>query len=171
MNTLTTISGKSISLLDPQPEDITIQDIAWGLSHIPRFNGQLSQRYTVADHSIFVSMETEDIEGLLHDGSEAFLCDVPSPLKTLLPEYRVIEARFMTVIADKFGFPYPMSQKTKTADLALREEEGVKFTKREPNWIISDYSYVNKTNYLSDFTPKEFFDLYQSFLDRFNDLK
>jgi 5'-deoxynucleotidase YfbR-like HD superfamily hydrolase len=38
----------------------------------------------------------------MHDASEAYMCDVPTPLKKLLPEYQKIESRLMQVIKSKF---------------------------------------------------------------------
>ena len=40
--------------------------------------------------------------GLLHDASEAYMRDLPSPLKSLLSEYKAIEAEVSCVIFDKW---------------------------------------------------------------------
>lgn len=103
-----TVTGRRVCLLDPKPCMFTITDIAHALSMIPRFNGNLPQFYSVASHSYLVSKLVSPavrLAALLHDASEAYLCDIPSPLKALLPTYKVIEARFQATIHEAFGLP------------------------------------------------------------------
>lgn len=102
---ITTWTGQSINLLDPDPDTIIIEDIAWSLSHLCRFTGHTSVPFSVAEHSINVSNNFSDLalEGLLHDAQEAYIGDVSSPLKSLLPEYKKIEKKFESVIRKKFG--------------------------------------------------------------------
>lgn len=117
--TIKTFSGKTLDYRNPKPECICLQDIAVGLSHECRYAGQISQFYSVAEHSIIVADAVPahmKLAALLHDASEAYLKDIPTPLKDLLPEYRQIEHNFMFVIAKKFGFKYPFEQEIKEAD-------------------------------------------------------
>jgi len=94
--TMTTMSGKKIDLVDPDPAQIDIFDIAWHLSLINRYNGATNQPYNVAQHSVHVyQMHSKLIEGkltkvnpielnqesLLHDGAEYLLGDVIRPMK------------------------------------------------------------------------------------------
>ena len=72
------------------------------------WSGQLRSFYSVAQHSVLVSelCEPEDaLDGLLHDGSEAFLGDLASPLKHSphLAGFRRIEATVDRAIAERFG--------------------------------------------------------------------
>lgn len=93
----TTLSNKPV-LYDPATlTDIDIFDVALGLSRIPRFLGQTREFYTVAEHSIWVSRWVANaarnqglstaltgelrLKALLHDAQEAFVGDLPSPLK------------------------------------------------------------------------------------------
>lgn len=106
MSWLGTNSGQVINLLDPDPDHITIEDIACGLSKNCRFNGQLKQWYSVAEHSIHVMELVPDHlkkQALLHDATEAFICDIPTPLKRLLGDtYHQIEHRLAAAIGEKF---------------------------------------------------------------------
>ncbi len=118
-NTIRTAGGRHVHLLHPDPETIAIEDIAHGLAHTPRFGGHTRVFYSVAEHSMEVASALPDhlrLQGLLHDAGEAYLCDLPSPLKAALPEYRSIENSMMQVIADKFGFAWPLDTLVKHAD-------------------------------------------------------
>ena len=103
-----TFSGLRFWPLDPDPAKILIEDIAHALGHLCRFGGHSSKFYSVAEHSVHVSqlcLPEHALWGLLHDASEAYLVDLPRPLK-LLPEfapYREAERRLQRVIAVRFG--------------------------------------------------------------------
>lgn len=115
-------SGKYFDILHPEDSDFTIEDIAWALSHINRFTGHTSVPYNVAQHSLLVSAlvpKRDAMAGLLHDGSEAFLGDVSSPLKQLLPEYKVIEARVEAAIFERFGLKPGLPASVKEADTVM----------------------------------------------------
>jgi hypothetical protein len=107
---ITTFSGIRFWPLIPNPADIRIEDIAHALSNQCRFAGHASKFYSVAEHSVHVSKLSapEDaLWGLLHDASEAYLVDLPRPLK-LLPEfapYREAEHRLQRAVAARFGLP------------------------------------------------------------------
>lgn len=91
-----TASGKKFWPLDPRAEDICIADIAHALSNLCRFTGHVKQFYSVAEHSCHVAnvigeeckrlgrskdMPQLMLAGLLHDASEAYLCDLSGPIK------------------------------------------------------------------------------------------
>jgi hypothetical protein len=105
-----TFSGLRFWPLDPNPEKILIADIAHALAHQCRFGGHASKFYSVAEHSVHVSricLPEHALWGLLHDASEAYLVDLPRPLK-LLPEfapYREAERRLQRAVAVRFGLP------------------------------------------------------------------
>jgi hypothetical protein len=108
-----TRSGGSFDYTNPDSSTYTLEDIAHALSHIPRFCGHTRQFYSVAQHSYMVAYlvpESNQRAALLHDASEAFMCDIPSPLKALLPDYKVIEKRVQDSIYRKFSVtPEPIS--------------------------------------------------------------
>lgn len=114
-----TFTGKYINVFDPRPEDICIEDIAHGLSLECRFGKQLPEFYSVAQHSVLVSnlvWGRHKLAALLHDASEAYLGDVPSPIKKRLRDYKRVEKILMKAIAEKFGFEYPFHKSIKEAD-------------------------------------------------------
>ncbi|MGZ8256604.1 MAG: metal-dependent phosphohydrolase [Gallionella sp.] len=122
MTTLTTWSGRKVDYANPSPDEICIQDIATALSRECRYAGHASHFYSVAQHSVLCSRVVPPefaIEALLHDASEAYLKDIPSPLKALLPDYKLIEDRFERAIRAHFELPELHSQSVKDADNIL----------------------------------------------------
>lgn len=102
-----TASGKKVFFLEPDLDSIDINDIALALSRVPRFNGHTHRFYSVAEHcwtgQRFIDDEYK-LAFLLHDATEAYLCDIPSPIKQYLPDYKNIERTLEEAIAIKFGF-------------------------------------------------------------------
>jgi uncharacterized protein len=104
-----TYTGVQFWPLDPQPEEIRIEDIAHALSMQCRFGGHCRVFYSVAEHSVRVSRELPahlKSWGLLHDAAEAYLVDLPRPLKRSCEMgvlYSQIEDRLMAVICERFG--------------------------------------------------------------------
>ncbi|KFD18376.1 hypothetical protein GTPT_2566 [Tatumella ptyseos ATCC 33301] len=126
MSWIYTNSGEHFNFISPRPEQICIDDIACGLSNICRFTGQLNEFYSVAQHSVLASHIVPPefaFEALMHDAQEAYLGDVSSPLKGLLPDYRRIERIVEMVIRMNYGLPAVMSSVVKHADLTLLATE------------------------------------------------
>lgn len=133
---ITTRSGRQVSLLDPQPNQIDISDIAHGLAFQCRFNGQTTRFYSVAQHSLMVAAILPDylkLAGLLHDAAEAYVGDVIQPLKQLLPEFHLIEHRFMQVIGLRLGINLGHHAEVKKADLIALATEKRDLLPRERN--------------------------------------
>ena len=121
-----TYTGRLIDFREIRTEDIDILDIAHGLAHITRFGGQARNHITVGEHSLTVASLVPPpfkFTALLHDAAEAYLGDIPKPLKNLLPDYQRIEKQLMGIIADKFGFPYPVPWIIKEADRQAIQQE------------------------------------------------
>lgn len=131
-----TYSGITFWPCDPQPEDITIEDIAHALAHQCRFGGHCKRFYSVAEHSALVSLHgsSRDIckAALLHDASEAYLVDVPRPVKRALAEYRDIEHRLNLCIAERFGVEYPWPGEIHQLDNAILADEREQIMNRHP---------------------------------------
>lgn len=129
-NSIRTVSGKYFDITKMDPETIDINDIAHALSFQPRFSGHLPVFYSVAQHSVMCAIHVTNnykLEALMHDASEAYLVDIPSPIKALLPDYKALEDKLNKVIAEKFGITYPFSDTLKAIDrdMLIYEWEGV----------------------------------------------
>lgn len=115
--------GGTFSLENPV---FRITDIAHALGQIARFNGHGKFFYSVAEHSLLVAAIMQELEigdpfeGLMHDATEAYLSDVPSPFKSLLPDWRRIDEQLTYKMRKTYGLPELMTEECKVADtLAL----------------------------------------------------
>lgn len=121
-----TASGKRLNLEEPEPEQIDVADIASGLSKVCRFGAQANEFYSVAQHAVLVhdmvvkAAPELALATLHHDSHEAYMCDIPSPLKVLLdPTYSWISQKLDWAIAKRFGFRQPRASESallKSAD-------------------------------------------------------
>ena len=121
-----TYSGKAFYPLNPDPTLISLEDIAHGLSNLCRYGGQCRRFYSVAEHSVLLSYVVPDDLArwaLMHDASEAYLCDIPKPIKPHLQGYDAIEDRLMEAIADRFGLTCPMPAALKEYDTRILHNE------------------------------------------------
>lgn len=117
--TIKTIHGRYFDITKPFEFDYNIEEIAHALSNACRFTGHANNFYSVAQHSVFVSRMCPPglaLAGLMHDASEAFLGDVATPLKRLLPDYLRIEESVELAIAAKFGLPHPLPAEVREVD-------------------------------------------------------
>jgi uncharacterized protein len=130
-----TYTGIQFWPLEARPEEILIEDIAHSLSLLCRFNGHCNRFYSVAEHSIHVANllpQEFKMWGLLHDATEAYIADIPMPLKRNLPDYKTIENDLMRVVASRFGLLWPMPQEVKHFDSVLLATEKVVLMGKEP---------------------------------------
>lgn len=123
-----TYSGKRFNPTKPYVDAIVIQDIAHSLSMQCRFSGHVRRFYSVAQHSVLVSYlcNFEDaLWGLLHDASEAYLVDVPRPLKRSgkFDAYLEFEAEMQKAICKRFNLPEKEPHSVKRADQLLLATE------------------------------------------------
>lgn len=104
-NWMQTASGLAIDPLDPRPHQIKFVDIASALSKLCRFNGHCREFYSVAQHSVIVSRHcpTKPLAGLLHDMAEAYVSDMPRPLKRQIFGYAEAEDRMLAACAESIG--------------------------------------------------------------------
>ena len=139
-----TYNGRHVYPLSPAPDELDIDDVARSLSQQCRFLGHTVAFYSIAQHSVLVSQHVppqDALWGLLHDASEAYLCDLPAPIKRE-PEmyiYRVAEDRLLACIAAKFGLAPEIPSTVKAADkLLLATEFRDLTTVDDLDWIVAE---------------------------------
>jgi len=184
---LETVTGTTVDVENPTEDMINIQDIAWGLSRIPRFAGHTITKvpYSVAQHSIMVMRYIRDnfedssseilMQALLHDAAEVYIGDIPSPIKKL-PSIResikTIENRLMLSIYSKFNLCIPTPEGEaliKKSDLRARAIEAHNFmVSRGKTWNLPEVDLLT----LQSFEPPMIAqDAYKLFMEEFKELQ
>lgn len=120
-----TFKGRQFWPMDPRQGDFDIEEIAHALSNLCRFGGHSYGFYSVAQHCVLASHAcvTYPLEALMHDAAEAYLVDVPRPIKHQLPAYLKIESRLEAALARQFGLTYPWPDAVRQADEILLATE------------------------------------------------
>lgn len=126
-----TYRGRQFWPLDPFPSDFDIVDIAAALSKATRYAGHCLRWYSTSEHSVLISRQCREMglpvrtqrTALMHDGSEAYLIDVPRPIKPYLGAYLEIEDRMMRAMAHRFDFDWPMPDVVKALDTSILHDE------------------------------------------------
>jgi len=129
--------------LDPRADEIFPNEIAHGLSMIPRFGGHCYKFYSVAEHCYLMAQSLYEPElelwCLLHDAAEAYIGDMVRPLKRMLPEFCAIEDGIMVCVKERFGLVGEMPAEVKKLDNEIMMAEAdhmmVPFPKE---WGITD---------------------------------
>ncbi len=117
-----TAMGRKFWPMDPRPDEVHLDDIAHALALTCRFGGHCLRFYSVAEHSVLLARLCSPeaaLWGLLHDASEAYLVDVPRPVKRYLPGYKETERSIEVAIAARFGLPSDMPGEVKALDNAM----------------------------------------------------
>lgn len=177
---INTINGNELDLNDISPQAICIEDIAHSLSRLPRWTGHTYGFYSVAQHSLFVLQLVENdsefykmLEGykqeevradvkkkllltaLLHDSTEAYISDIPAPVKLFVPQLVDLERFIYNVIQLKYGLvsqEHPIIHKW---DMFARD------------WEIENFRLNSKVqNYKYDFD-----EIKERFLQKFQQLQ
>lgn len=131
--TLLYMSGRTVDPMNLRSSDLDIQDIAWNLAHIARFTGSFPFHYSVAQHSILLSLRMEAaghareacLAGLLHDAAEYVLNDLSSEIKhhPLLEGYARIEHETSRMILAHFGCAPHLLHVCKPFDIMMYKQE------------------------------------------------
>lgn len=130
-----TFTDRTFYPMDPDPEDVVLEDIGHALSMICRYGGHTRRFYSVAEHTVAVSKWVEAQgahpmavqRALLHDAAEAYVGDMVRPLKLSMPAYRDVENRVLGVIGLRFG----VGVLPKLDDLTIEADERILMDERE----------------------------------------
>jgi len=169
MSWIQTYTAKQFFPLDARLDDIEIDDIAHGLSLQCRFNGHCRCFYSVAEHSVRVSHAVptgHERWGLLHDAGEAYLSDLPRPIKQELPAFSEFEDRLLQIIAQRYSLPWPIPPEVLEADNRLLVTEARDLMGPPPaSWGMEDVVPLAET-----IEPWSAAEAEQRFLARFREL-
>jgi hypothetical protein len=125
-----TYTARQFWPLDARPDEVHIEDVAHSLSLQCRYAGHCKRFYSVAEHSVLIAnwiwwhgSAADALCGLLHDATEAYLVDMPRPVKRSMHEYRLHEAALWKVIAERYGLPEIMPDVVHEADNRIIADE------------------------------------------------
>ncbi len=127
MSFIMTQSGQRFYPEHPERHTFLIEDIARALSRECRYGGHATSFYSVAQHSVhcseLVSPENA-LCALLHDATEAYLKDIPKPLKAILgSSYTTLEGNLWKAIAKQYEVPEEMPKEVHEADKYMMKLE------------------------------------------------
>lgn len=117
-----TYTGGKFWPMDPRADEVFIEDIAHSLAMQSRYAGHCIRFYSVAEHCVLMArhLRWEGVDvalyALLHDASEAYLVDIPRPVKPFLTGYKAAEAKVMAAVCDRYGLPHEMPAAVHEAD-------------------------------------------------------
>lgn len=148
-----TFTGREFWPMDPRAAEVDIEDIAHALSMQCRYAGHGLQFYSVAEHSVLIACKCSPpnrLHALLHDASEAYLVDVPWPVKAFLPGYKEAEARVMASVWDRYGMHHGNPYEVDSLDHNIIADEMAQ------NMVRPDPAYDNPLGIdLNFWSPKE----------------
>jgi hypothetical protein len=107
-----TYTGRFVDTKRPHASTIVLEDIAHALGATCRYGGHCQRFYSVAEHAVFCSIRLErkgygiglQLAALHHDDAEAYLGDIPRPMKSLLGQtYKSLTDRMDKVIGEALG--------------------------------------------------------------------
>ena len=183
MAKLETVSGRKIDVSNPNPSTIVIEDIAWALSRMPRFSGHTIPfvPYSVAQHCIRVAEELDSygpkiqLYGLLHDAAEAYINDLPSPVKHIPEIHAVIkklEDNLMLAVYKSINIDPPTEEEERIVKIADKNQQAIEaynfMYTRGSDWNLPEVSFKRLQEFEQPLTSV---DAYDKFLFFFKNLK
>lgn len=172
-----TYSGRYVDLVNPLPEQISLSDIAVGLSNACRFGNQVSRFYSVAEHSVRCAeavAPAHRLAALFHDAHEAYTGDITAPMKRTLElaapnALKDLQTRLDIAICAHFGWFSPAELKhphVKEIDDAImfREAAGLKYSHGVGHHWGNDAAYEPFVAYgwRPDRAERKFIEMYEA---------
>jgi hypothetical protein len=136
--------GRRVDVFEFTKSDLTVVGIARALARINRFsgNGEAFERVSVAQHSVNLSwLVPPGLEkaALMHDVSEIFVGDIPSPIKNMCPDIQAVEERIQRRVAEVFEIPFHQFLEIHPFDKAIaRDEARMLFPDSEDSYMDPD---------------------------------
>jgi len=128
--------------------EVRMSDIMDGISKICRYNGQINEFYSVAEHSVLVSRFAElmgdneaVVPALFHDAHEAYSGDYPAPHKVMVRGLAKFEEGYELRVREALNLPGPddpvWDRVAKFDSMILHREMAVLRRNREnlPSWF------------------------------------
>ena len=141
-----TFSGVKFWPLSADPADVRLRDIAHALSLQCRFAGHTRSFVSVGEHCLNCYRLAKELNytnrerlfALLHDAAEAYIGDLPRPIKLSVDNFKDVEHKLELVIWEAFGIEPPTKYEWATVkyiDNVILGIEGQKYMNNVDGWI------------------------------------
>lgn len=138
-------SGTQFRFKAPTVDMIHFEDIAASIGKMCRYAGHVHTFYSVAEHCCLLMRYARDnmpsvtqrelLTLLMHDATEAYMTDIPRPIKHTLPQFKAFEHVIEAVIAERFNLITPHPTFVKMLDTRiLRDERAQAMNPSENDW-------------------------------------
>ena len=168
-----THTNREVWLPGTDSYSIDVEDIAHALSMAPRFAGHMNFFYSVAQHCLNVARilpPNKKLQGLMHDGMEAYLCDIPTPFKAMLGNYEQLENDLWLAIAARYDLPVYLDPEVKEADKIMLMTERDILKPNSPKWSPK-YEAVPRSDHPGlDITERPWREVKDEFIETFHEL-
>ena len=138
---LSTLHVTKFHFLDPSDDEIDIRDIAHALAFTCRYGGHIPVYYSVAEHCIrglpYIS-DADKLPWLLHDAEEAYIPDIPRPIKECSPEIKWLGEDLRKKILKRFKAEKANWKKIRMVDDAMLMTEAKIFGFDISDWELCD---------------------------------
>lgn len=147
---IATYSGKEFDVYSPDLNDICIEDIAHALAYTGRYGGHTNYFYSVAQHCVLMTNHIQQQSwydkvghkwlaqwALLHDAAEAYVGDLPRPIKRAFPDnaFKNMENVVMSAIQEKFRLSGEEPALIKELDHNIVADEAMQLFQKMPSWV------------------------------------
>lgn len=159
-------TGERFFYRDPTVEMIHFTDIAEALGKVCRYAGHVHTFYSVAEHCCLLMRYARDnldltkqelLTVLMHDATEAYLPDLPRPLKQMLPQFKAFEHTLEAIIAERFNLLSPHPTIIRELDSRIICDERLQaLNPSENDWGVDRLTPLNVKLHL--WTPAEAID-------------
>ena len=150
---LKTFTGRVFDYNNITKDSIDISDVMRALPSINRFLGHSMRPYSVAEHTIrgynlcckLGYTPLQKLHWLIHDFTEAYMGDCPTPLKQLLPEFSVYEEKVEMAILEHLG----LEQLTEEEYNLMKRIDSTMLVIEMRDLTLHDYKdYIDENVYL-----------------------
>lgn len=140
-------NGRMVDAFNVTPDDIVPENFIHACSQINRYTGNCKFPYPVNQHQLLLYLcvpKRLKRAALVHDITEHWFSDVPSPVKIHMKYYKRKEKDAELVVMQKYGITHAQMADLKQYDIRIRIDEKLQLfdVQEETHHISNDAQYV-----------------------------
>ena len=181
---LKTYTGRIFDFNNITKDSIYIPDVLHALPSLNRFLGHSSRPYSVGEHTLRGHLMCAELGftpkqalyWFIHDFTEAYVGDCPTPLKKLLPNFKDYEAQVEQAVLEHLGIEIPTEEEyalVKRIDATMLVLEMRDLTLHDYENFINEDVYLDVLDDMRHKIHDEIYDtedIKHSLIDTFNNL-